>query len=105
GSLGKSGLKTSTARSPVSISTHTMHAERTMFDRSKACSKAGSWPEREQLVGLISCSRLARSWAGSGQVRGRAQATKLGRRQPRPGVHAPWRASSKTSSELGAEHG
>ena len=27
------------------IQTRTVHAERTMCDRSKACSKTGSWPE------------------------------------------------------------
>jgi hypothetical protein len=48
--------------------------ERTMCDRSKACSKAGSWPDREQLVGLISCPESARPCAWSWRRRGSAQA-------------------------------
>ena len=58
------------------IQTRTVHAERTMCDRSKACSKARSWRDGEPLVGLISRPPVARPWAWSWQVRGRAQVTR-----------------------------
>ncbi len=57
---------------------HRAHSELTMCDRWKACSKAGGWPAGEQLVGLISCPRLARPWAWSWHARGPAQATRSG---------------------------
>jgi hypothetical protein len=83
---------------------HRVHAELTMCDRWKACWKAGSWPGREQLVGLTSCRLMVRLRAWSWQARGRAQATKLSRRQPRPEDEATHLcgASCKTSSELDA---
>jgi hypothetical protein len=52
------------------------HAEHTMCDRSKACSKPGSWPDGQRLVGMMSCPRLVRPWAWSWQARGQAQATR-----------------------------
>jgi hypothetical protein len=55
---------------------HRERAYRTMCDRWKACSKAGSWLGGQHLAGMISCRRLARPWTWVWLARGRAQATR-----------------------------
>ena len=56
------------------IQTRTVHAERTMCDRSKACWTAGSWPDESALrradlvptVGAVVGLVMAGSWTASG---------------------------------------